>query len=486
MNFKVAFNEEKKCYPQANPFSGDPLISQINPNGADISVMSNPQVAFNYPVEKDLDFELVEPDGNVKMHRFKLAISEFKLINIKTGTTDFENGKDARIVIGDDNYRATLFTTQALEPQTDYRISIRVKVQEWTDAGSRYEDYIFPKGSGKVVEQSDANSTFKTGDCAKNLKEPHVLLASYPFDRQRHLLPDEERNGKLILEKGLKCLLGDNVYEMKARFTSYGGTQTTQDVPVSLSKDGSQLNFQIPNLPKDAITQIQIIQFRKPMAANAGATAGLSTTYNTRNLYASDAYSSGNAEYQSKINTATTIKTSLVGLSLTQKPVVEEVEIYHYFFKTSKFSSLAAKILAANDEVNAVRTTKMGSIEGYDVEYAAGEGFDVFDVNGGTYRNGAGESYSIRPLIFLREDDRWLQRYANDQFYHSYFIALFGGYGSITLGNVRDQLGNYGGFPPMGPIELARWSGEPPLSQMEINAVSRTIQLVTPRSLSNP
>ncbi|MEO5976013.1 MAG: hypothetical protein ABIS36_17120 [Chryseolinea sp.] len=487
MNFKVAFNEEKKCYPQSNPFSGDPLISQINPNGADVSVMANPQVAFNYPVEKDLDFELVEPDGNVKTHRFKLSIQQLDLVNVKTGKTDFTNGKDGRIVISEDNYKATLFTTQALEAQTDYRVVVNIRVTEWSEAGSYYADYIFPKGSGKRVEQIDANTTFKTGDCVKNLKEPHVLLASYPFDKQRYLLQEEERNGKIILEKGIPCLFGDNVYEVKARFTSYGATQTTQDVAVTMSAGGSQLNFHLPVLPKDAITQIQIIQFRKPAPANSGATPSMTSSLNTRNLYASSAYS-GMSEYQGKVNTATTVRTSLVGLSLTQKPTLEEFEIYHYFFKTSKFNSLADKLAASNDEVTATRTSKIGNLEGFNAEYAAAEGFDVFDVHGGTYRNGAGNSYAIRPLIFLREDDRWLQRYANDQLYHAYFMALFGGYPSITLGNVRDQLGNYGGFPPMGPVELAPWSGEPALSQLEINGVSKTSQLATPAAhvFSNP
>jgi hypothetical protein len=448
--------------------------------------MSNPQVAFNYPVEKDLDFELVEPDGNVKTHRFKLSIRQLDLVNVKTGKTDFTNGKDARIVVSDDNYKATLFTTQALEAQTDYRVVVSVRVQEWSEAGSQYNDYIFPKGSGKVVEQTDANTTFKTGDCVKNLKEPHVLLASYPFDKQRYLLQEEERNGKIILEKGIPCLFGENVYEVKARFTSYGATQTTQDVPVTMSAGGSQLNFHLPTLPKDAITQIQIIQFRKPAPTNSGAAPSMTSSLNTRNLYASSVYSEM-AEYRAKANTATTVKTSLVGLSLTQKPMLEETEIYHYFFKTSKFNSLTDKLAASNDEVTAARTSKIGSLEGFNAEYAAAEGFDVFDVNGGNYQNAAGNSYAIRPLIFLREDDRWLQRYANDQLYHAYFMAVFGGYPSISLGNVRDQLGNYGGFPPMGPIELAPWSGEPPLSQLEISTVSRTIQLVTPtRSVSNP
>ncbi|MBC7921493.1 MAG: hypothetical protein H7Z75_10460, partial [Ferruginibacter sp.] len=479
LRFNVNFNQEKKCVPEANPFVGDPLISQINPTGEGISIMANPQVAFNFPVDKDLDFVLQDRDGNDRLQRFKLVITQYELVNTKTGVVEFGIGKNSEVVVSHDNYLASLFTTVALNPQTNYRVVINVKVQEWVFDGNRYRDYVFPSKGGKVVQQSDDRTTFKTGDCVKNLAEQHTLLASYPFNGQRFVLQDEERNGKLMLQKPVPCLFGDNVYEVVAKFTSFGpsGNQE-QEVPVAMGLAGKELNFRLPRLPNDAITLVRFVQKRKPKAAGNQLATQVVSAFRTQNLYARDVAAVRQPEFLANTSTIETRRTSLSGTSLTEK-AFEEIEIYRYFFKTSKFNVLSDKLANANDEVNAVKTSAVGILESYDVAFDAAEGFDVFDVSGGTYQNDVGKQFAIRPIVHLAEEDRWYKNYAGDYLYKSYWLASLGGYYGISLANARDLVGNYGGAPPTGPVNLVSWSAEPPLSQSEIRAVSAASKSIT-------
>jgi hypothetical protein len=174
-------------------------------------------------------------------------------------------------------------------------------------------------------------------------------------------------------------------------------------------------------------------------------------------------------EYQANQSTVITRQTSLSALSLTEK-AVEEIEIYRYHFKTSQFNTLTEKIAASVDGGDAVRQNTFGILESYQVGFSAAEGFDIFDVNGGKYQNNAGESFVLRPLVFLTEDDRWYKNYVKDHFYKSYWIAAFGGYGSdISLAYLRDILENGNGLPPVRPVSLSNWSAEPALSIAEIN-----------------
>jgi hypothetical protein len=489
-NFKLSYpNDDKKskCYPLSNPFGEGELISQINPTGDSISIMANPQVAFNYPVDTPMDFVMTDTDGNDATHRFKLVITRYDLINKDTRVTEFGFGEDSKsrqpseVIYANDHYLATLFNKSVLQTKAHYEIAVTVKVQEWSFTENKYNDYFYPKDASSPVQKS-GTAAFKSGGCPKNLKEPHVLLASYPFNRQRYLLQDEERNGKIILgAEGLDCLISGDVYAIVAKFTSYGaGGAKEQEVPVTMAANGSQLGFHLPKLPNDAIVQVRFVQQRKPRPAGVQITSKFGTSYQSKNYYAQDVVAAKQLENQTNLSTVITRTKTLEGVSLTEREY-EEIEIYRYYFKTSKFNTLAEKLAATSDGGNAVRDN-FGNAEGYTAEFAAAEGFDVFDVKGGTYRNFAGKSFALRPLIFLREDDRWQKHYVNEQLYHNYFIALFQGYPEINLGFKRNQFvepgteptfynqfSNYVGVPPVGPVVLASWSAEPPLSQVEIN-----------------
>jgi hypothetical protein len=462
----VSFNKEKKCIPEANPFDADPLISQINPAGTNISIMANPQVAFNYPVNSNLEFEMLNQNGDPVNRRFKLVVTRFDLVNLKTNKVEFGIGANSRLAIAGENYLATLFTTRALEPQTNYRVVVQVKVQEWLFDRNYYVDYIY---NGKPVEQLDDKTTFKTGDCPKDLSEKNVILASYPFNRQRFLLQDEERNGKIILQKALPCLMGGDVYELNAKFLALGSSASTaQEVPVTMAPDGRQLNFRIPNLPNEQIIEVRFVQKRKPKPANEMIQKGIVSSFESRNLYKTV---SNPAQYVNNESTLFTRRTSLSGLSLTEK-AVEEITIYTYYFKTSKFNTLTQKVAASTGGVTATRQNTFGIMESYQVEFAAAEGFDVFDVNGFSQKlPGDDITHKIRPLIFLTEDDRWYQNYVKNYFYKSYWIAAFGGYGSdISLAYLRDIMENGNGLPPVKPLAISNWTAEPVLSTGEINA----------------
>jgi hypothetical protein len=284
------------------------------------------------------------------------------------------------------------------------------------------------------------------------------------------VLQDEERKGRLELEKPIDCFFGADVYEVKAVFTSFGSSGiTTREAPVTMGAGGQQLLFTLPPLPNDQITEVRFIQKRKPKPAEKSLEGMLVSEWRTRNLYASDVTAVRQQENLGNQSTLITRRSSLAGQLLLDK-ATEEIEIYRYHFKTSKYNTLAAKLAASATGVNATRTSSFGAMEGYQVTFAGAEGFDVFDVNGSSARNWNNEVFAIRPLVHLSEDDRWYQHFAAGQLYRDYWLALLSGYHGLNLSNLREVGGHYGGAPPTGPLRITPGSAEPALSNAEINA----------------
>lgn len=464
MNFKVAFNTAEKCIPEKNPFDGEPLISQITPTGKGISTLSNPQVAFNFPIDKEIEINTVNKDGEVEPKKFRLVLTQFDLVNQKTNAVQFSLGNKTQLVIRDENYLATLFTTRTLDTFTPYNIRVGVKVEVWTASG--YRDYQY---NGKNVEQYDYKTIFVSGDCPKTLNEEGALLASYPFNRQRFLLQDEDRNGKLFLEKDLACLFGEDVYEVNATFRALSASNTKTDtVSVTFSHNGSQINFRIPQLPNDEIIEAKFFQKRKPKPTSQLESNTVS--YKDRNIYV------GALNQTALMYSAPNQKSNMevrgigpIGLSMTAKES-EEIEIYKYYFKTSKFNTLTQKTTATSSGANAVKTASLGALEAYQVQIPADEGFDVYDVQGANYMNLAGMTFSIRPLISLTSNNRWEENYLRDYLYKSYGVVRASPYYTdINLALSRDLSLKGNGLPPIRPLGFSTNTAEPKISNSEIS-----------------
>jgi hypothetical protein len=220
-------------------------------------------------------------------------------------------------------------------------------------------------------------------------------------------------------------------------------------------------------MPNEQITQIRIIKRRK--ASKVGSLQKASLAYTSQNKYL------GWGE-NGNINVISIKNNAISGSSISNKNV--DLELYSYYFKTSKYNTLAEKLNSSDYSATATRDG-FGNLEGYSANFGFAEGFDVFDVTE-TRFNAFGEKFVIYPLIHISEQkpgNSWVQNYVTNYFYSNWRTAFWGsGYrNDIAPAYIRKSATSMQSFlfePSLEPVGILPMSGEPPLSAQEINAVT--------------
>jgi TANFOR domain-containing protein len=461
MNFKVEVGE--KCVPYADPFGGIPMISEVKPSGNDVSTLADAQAAFNFPIEQPFEIETMDKDGKMERKKFWLELVHIDLTRTSDNALISGKTKNRNLKFTDNNKLVTVYTDFTLEPQTNYNVSVKVKAWDITD-GTRRECL----HNGLAVEQTLVEH-FKTGDCSKDISK--VVVGTYPIENQRYFLKDESRTGFLHFSKYEDCLLDDPKYDIIVIFSTVGGS-VIQEVGVRKAGNAS-VSYSIPNLPNETIIEFKIVKRRKInliLPVDGGK-----FSYKENNRYHGD------------YAFATVREASISGIATSEK-TIPDIVLYTYYFKTSKFNTMAAKL--ANSQVSSTATkTGSGNVEFFSAEFGMAEGFDVFDTRGYNY-TAYGENYRIGPLLYITESDkknRWSENYIKNQLYFHWQKAFWGGYptelspyGIRTNITVSEALSF---SPPSGPIDLLYSSVDPPLSSMEIkllkNSVSSTVSTGT-------
>jgi hypothetical protein len=373
---------------------------------------------------------------------------------------DLSNNKNVSFT--DEMKLGTLYTKEAFDPQADYLLTVSVRA---LDAKTNQ----VLQFKGKNVEESQT-IIFTTGDCLHRLDEnAQTMLGSYPFKNQRYLLQAEQPTGFIQLDKSYPCLLNDPDYTLMAQFVSYQSpTQTTiKEVPVGMN--GDKLTFPIPVLPNEQIAQLRIIKRRN--VVNNMVMQKASLGYNNQNLYAS-----GNSN-----NTSNIVKMKISSISgASESGAPKDLELYNYYFKTSKYNSLTEKLSASDHSANAKRDG-FGIVEGYSGDFNFDEGFDVFDINQTTFE-AFGDKFVIYPLIHVSEQapgNSWMQNYVKNYLYSNWSLAY------MMAGDYRDALSPFyirksaTGLQcltfdlSLNPVGFMPISAEAPLSSQEIQTATR-------------
>jgi hypothetical protein len=380
------------------------------------------------------------------MHIDLTRTSDNALISGKT--------KNRNLKFTDNNKLVTVYTDFALEPQTNYKVSVRVKAWDITD-GSRKECL----HNGVAVEQT-LEEYFKSGDCSKDISK--VVVGTYPIENQRYFLQDESRTGFLHFSKYEDCLLDDPKYDVLVILSTIGGS-VIQELAVQKAGNAS-VSYTIPNLPNETIIEFKIVKRRK---INLLMPVGGTFSYKENNRYHGD-------------YAFATVRESSISGTATSDKLIPDIVLYTYYFKTSKFNTMAAKL--ANSQVSATATkTGSGNVEFFSAEFGMSEGFDVFDTRGYNY-TAYGENFRIGPLLYITESDkknRWSENYIKNQLYFHWQKAFWGGYptelspyGIRTNITVSEALSF---SPPSGPIDLVYSSVDSPLKPMEINLLKNNV-----------
>jgi hypothetical protein len=460
-----------KCVPPGNPLGSDlPIIAELKPAEGenDISIARNPQVVFNYPMNFDFDVVNTNSDGDEVLNRLHIDLTDFTIKRKSDNAVVASLTNNHNLSLTDEMRLATLYTNDAFDPQNNYSITVSVKAFKLVN-GSKEAIYY----KGNPVEETKTVS-FKTGDCLHRLDEnAQTLLGSYPFKNQRYLLQKEQPNGYVQLDKNYPCLLNDPNYDLLAQFISYQSSQSTPQ-EVAVGQDGDKLTFQIPTLPNEKISQIRIIKRRK---VNKNLTLQLSSLgYQSKNIYASGNYATSNI---------IALRSNTISGS-SESNVSKDLELYSYYFKTSKFNTLAEKLTASDHAANA-KKDGFGIMEGYSADYNFEEGFDVFDINPTTFV-AFGDKFVIYPLIHISEEapgNVWVQNYVKNYFYANWMKAYFmaGDYrDAISPAYIRKAATGLQCLvfePSLNPVGFQPMSAEPPLSQKEINLAANKYILST-------
>lgn len=461
MHFHVSVGN--KCVPAGSPLGGDlPIIAELKPNQNEknISIAQDPQVAFNYPVNYDFDVKSTNSNGDDVLNSIHIELTDFTIRRKSDNAVVANLNNNQNLSFTDEMKLATLFTKDAFDPQTEYLVTVSVTAKD-----AKTTQVLMYKG--KPVQETQTIS-FKTGDCLHRLDEgAKTILGSYPFKGQRYLLQKEQTTGFIELNKSYPCLLNDPNYDLLAQFVSYQSPSqsVTHEVPVGMS--GNQLTFQIPSIPNEQITQLRIIKRRK--VSKVASLQKASLAYTSQNKYLGWG-ENGNSNVISIKNN------SISGASTSNKSI--DLELYSYYFKTSKYNTLAEKLNSSDYSATATRDG-IGNLEGYSANFGFAEGFDVFDVKE-TLFNAFGEKFVIYPLIHISEQkpgNAWVQNYVTNYFYGNWKTAFWGsGYRTdIAPAYIRKSATNLQSFlfePSLEPVGILPMSGEPPLSTQEINAVT--------------
>ncbi len=452
-----------KCVPLGNPMGSDlPIISMLKPGDGekDISIGRNPQVAFNYPVNNNFDVKNTNSNGDEVLKTIYISLTEFSIKRKSDNMIVADLSKNKNLSFTDEMKLATLYTSEAFDPQTNYILTVSVRAMDAkTNQVLKYK--------GNPVEETQT-VTFKTGDCLHRLDEnAQTMLGSYPFKNQRYLLQAEQPTGFIQLDKSYPCLLNDPEYTLLAQFISYQSPSQTTTKEVAMGMNGDKLTFPIPSMPNEQITQMRIIKRRSVISNMVIQKASLG--YNSQNVYAS-----GNSN---TLNTVDIKSSGISGASVSNAP--KDLELYSYYFKTSKYNTLAEKLTASDHAVNAVRDG-IGILEGYSGDYNFAEGFDVFDINQTTF-TAFGDKYVIYPLIHVSEQtpgNPWMQNYVKDYFYANWSKAY------TMAGDYREAISPFyirksaTGLQcltfelSLNPVGFLPMSAEPPISDQEIQTAT--------------
>lgn len=183
-DFQVQFGTE--CYvEQEVALNSLAIIRDISPadNLENVSTLENPSIFFDYPIETSFRAE----DINGKARLFKVAIAKIVL-----------NGPESEIqydtLLSADKKQLTLITKKAFTGESDYFISITVKLLEWTN-----NTWNPCKIQNHPILDAESSS-FKTAKAINKL-DSSMIIHQYPLRNHQYFHTEERAENFILLEK---------------------------------------------------------------------------------------------------------------------------------------------------------------------------------------------------------------------------------------------------------------------------------------------
>lgn len=449
-NFKVTIGE--RCQLEGGALAGVKVITDLKPNdgSSEVSVLVNPTVVYSVAIGNNIVYEDINDNGDSVARTFRCIQDVFELRR-----TDNNALVNAEISMDADNMGATLSPISCLEgPGKNYKLKVSVHWEELINGSWRR---VTTTGATETKE-----ITFSTGEMPTDIYES--VYYSYPLTGQQFYLQNECKQGVIVLKQDLGYLFRntDNTgnYTFEARFFPVdGGSPLISPVTYqsSSSINSSKLLFQIPALNNSKIYTIQIIKKKQNQSSIFGNITGAGSVNPnvTGNSYhiTSSSYSDN--------NTYNLRQRSIPGTYSTN---TNETQLYNYYFKTSKFNSLAEKLSQSSAIYKSI------FLEVMQFEISSSEGFDKYDAIGLVQ----GINIIVPPLVKFGADweSPWAKQIIEDKVYSTYRLAKqeWGSSPSYFTPLYRDLNPGSIGFPPKYAISINEPGGYVnPLDESQVN-----------------
>ncbi len=370
------------------------IISDTSPNlneNKEVDVFIRPQATFNFAMGETF---YLSDEENVR-HYYRPAIEDFYLTNLRTGAK-----VKGDLIWAEDKYTVALKSEEILDPQTNFEMIVRVKVETklWGEEWEMLKD-----GFGDPYFQ-EKKIKFKTGDAPNYIPMSNVAF-SYPVHTQYNFYKDENNTGYVQLVQGQSYLFNGSTsgeWVQKMRLIQDG--TILQQFDFSYDAGQKRVKFKLPTarLNNQKITQLVLVAIPKTSEGAVDENVVMKETTLVFNQGGDPPAAGPNEDFSSILLKQRSLENQAQNLN-------EEVMVA-LNFRTSKYNTLASKIESLSS-VSDYQTSDVISstllpngnrmsltIDGFGQFWNGDELFDQFELKGYTNADGA----IVPPLIELQ------------------------------------------------------------------------------------
>ncbi|WP_367914322.1 hypothetical protein [Leadbetterella sp. DM7] len=415
------------CIPDTDPLDNIKLIAEVGPSKDHVSIFAKPYVVFNLPMDgSDYTFTAMDKDGKETERMYHFFVKGYTVSKNTPGAVDQGEKRFA------DPFNMTLWSKNALAPDSKYTVTMTCKAEEYYNGAWRVPRGEKYKGMSEMVQTEKIS--FTTGSAPKTLSN-HVVI-SYPLEGQNYMLKDEfpGKKGIIMLDQYWpEPFQLDNVLRPDLKVTFIAQNDGTK-IERNFSVNGNKIEFDLPGTLKNSTTyrmylsvettvaekQTASINLEKNTASNTPKVAVLNTAGTAYGgMEESRTVKLVNEAIEARLINPATITAGIY----TQGKVVKTYEpkvgrnIFELIFRTSQFNTFQEKMASfgstmtgnpmaglsgiAYDGITATSGIKYAT---YGLNFAQGpERFDEWEIKG--IKRDVGESNSalkgmvIPPLL---------------------------------------------------------------------------------------